>query len=94
MNYINNSMEMCCCSLGESNDVFVRPAEVLVDLGTGRALSPAERPTVGRTYKCAEMFALMRGYTTVKIYQTEEKAKTAYVELIENLGTQGRVFEV
>lgn len=94
MNYISNPAEMCCCSLGENGDIFVRPMEVLVDLETGKPVPLGGRAIVGRTYKCEEMFALMRGYTAVKLYWTEEGAKADYVRLIAELDAKDAVFEV
>lgn len=94
MNYISNRAEMCCCSLGENSDIFVRPTEVLVDSETGKPVPLGGRAIVGHTYKCEEMFALMRGYTTVKLYRTEEDAKAAYDRLTAELDTKDAVFEV
>ena len=94
MNYISNPMEMCCCSLDENNDIFVRPTEVLIELETGKALTFAERPTVGYAYECVKKYALMKSYATVKLYSTEVEAKAAYDELVKELGEQGKVFKV
>lgn len=94
MNYISNPAEMCCCSLGENSDIFVRPTEVLVDLETDNPVPLGGRAIVGHTYKCVEMFALMRGYTTVKLYRTREGAKAAYVRLTEGLDIKDAVFDV
>ena len=94
MNYINNPMGMCCCSLGESDDIYVKPAEVLVNVRTHEPLKQGELPKVGCSYDCVRMFALQRGYTVVKLYPTESEANAAYDELVNALRSQGRVFEV
>ena len=94
MNYINNPMEMCCCTLGENNDICVRPTDVLVNAKTHEPLKQWAQPKVGNSYDCVKMFALQRGYTTVKLYHTEAEANAAYAKLTNSLSAQGNVFDI
>lgn len=94
MNYINNPTGTCCCALGESDDIYVRSTEVLINAKTREPLKQGEMPKVGCSYDCGRMFALQRGYTVVKLYPAEAEANAAYDELVNALRSQGRVFEV
>ena len=43
MNYIHNPADMCCCSLGENNDIYVRAEAVFVDRRIRMTASPPTR---------------------------------------------------
>lgn len=40
MNYIHIPADMCCCSLGENNDIYVRAEAVFVDRETNVEIQP------------------------------------------------------
>lgn len=94
MNYIHNPADMCCCPLGENNDIYVRAEAVFVDRETNVEIQPGFQPVVGHSYDCVERYFLLRGYTKLKEFKTREEAEAGYADIIRKLRTQGYVFEV
>lgn len=94
MNYINNHSEMCCCSLNEQDIIRFEKRTVLFDMESGKPIDYRETPEVGRTYRCAEAWALIKGYIPLEYYPSEELAREAYDRLVKQLGLTGIVINL
>lgn len=93
MNYINNFHNMCCTGFGDSDTIRVERRTVLVDAVSSKVCELADiKP--GHSYDCEERWALIKSYTVVAHYRTESDARTAYLQLIDELAARNHVIPV
>lgn len=93
MNYINNPLEMCCCSFDRGDFINVQRRTVLVDIMGAKVCEPGN-VTPGHSYDCEERWALVKSYIVIAYYPTEDAARAAYNDLIADLAVKETVVSV
>lgn len=93
MNYINNPNNMCCCSFDRGDFIRVEKRTVLVDAVSNKVCELGE-VTPGHSYDCEERWALVKSYTVIAYYPTEDAARAAYNDLIADLAVKETVVSV
>lgn len=93
MNYINNPLEMCCCSFTSGEGIRVERKTMLVDAATNKSCNFTEL-TIGHSYDCVERWALVKNYTVIAEYTTEDEARAAYNNLIAEIAEKDTVYTV
>lgn len=94
MNYINNPLEMCCCSFDRGDFIRVEKRTVLVDINMGGNVCELGEVTPGHSYDCELRWALVKSYIVIAYYPTEAAARAAYNDLIADLAVKETVVSV
>lgn len=94
MNYINNPLEMCCCSFDRGDFIRVEKRTVLVDINMGGKVCELGEVTPGHSYDCELRWALVKSYIVIAYYPTEATARAAYNDLIADLAVKETVVSV
>lgn len=94
MNYINNPLEMCCCSFDRGDFIRVEKRTVLVDINMGGKVCELGEVTPGHSYDCELRWALVKSYIVIAYYPTEAAARAAYNDLIADLAVKETVVSV
>lgn len=93
MNYINNPLEMCCCSFDRGDFIRAERRIVLVDAVSNKICEPGN-VTPGHSYDCEERWALVKSYIVIAYYPTEDAARAAYNDLIDKIADTNNVISV
>lgn len=93
MNYINNPLEMCCCSFASGEGIRVERKTMLVDVATNKPCDFTEL-ALGHRYDCVERWVLIKNYTLIAEYPTDDEARAAYNDLIAEIAEKNTVFSV
>lgn len=93
MNYINNPIDMCCCSFTGFEGIRVERKTVLVDATTNKSCGFTDL-VIGHSYDFVERWALVKNYIHIADYPTEAEARKAYNNLIAEIAENNNVFEV
>ena len=93
MNYINNPLEMCCCSFTSGEGIRVERKTVLFDTTTNKTCGFSDL-AIGHSYDCVDRWALVKNYTVIADYPTEAEARKAYDALIAEIAEKDTVYTV